>query len=103
MQPFEGIRIVDITHVLAGPFAVYQLAVLGADVIRVEHPTEPDYARTGGGDAKLSAAGMAAAYMTQGSNKRSLSLDLKTEGGREILKKLVATADVLAENFRPGA
>lgn len=103
MQPFQGVRVIDITHVLAGPFAVYQLAVLGADVIRIDHPVEPDYARRGGFDPALSAAGMAPGFMTQASNKRSLSLDLKTEAGREVLRKLVAGADVLAENFRPGA
>ena len=53
MRPFEGIRIIDITHVLAGPFAAYQLAVLGADVIKVEHPDEPDQSREGGTDRAL--------------------------------------------------
>jgi crotonobetainyl-CoA:carnitine CoA-transferase CaiB-like acyl-CoA transferase len=102
-RPFEGIRIIDITHVLAGPFAAYQLAVLGADVIKVEHPEEPDQSREGGTDRALNRRNMGTSFLTQGSNKRSITLDLKTEAGREILKKLVASADVLVENYRPGA
>ncbi|MGH7114394.1 MAG: CaiB/BaiF CoA transferase family protein [Stellaceae bacterium] len=102
-RPFEGIRIIDITHVLAGPFAAYQLAVLGADVIKVEHPDEPDQSRETGTDRALNRRNMGTSFLTQGSNKRSITLDLKTEQGREILKKLVARADVLVENYRPGA
>src|SRR5258708_10152622 len=102
-RPFEGIRIIDITHVLAGPFAAYQLAVLGADVIKVEHPNEPDQSREGGTDRAVNRSNMGASFLTQGSNKRSITLDLKQEAGREILKKLVAGADVLVENYRPGA
>jgi crotonobetainyl-CoA:carnitine CoA-transferase CaiB-like acyl-CoA transferase len=103
MRPFEGIRIIDITHVLAGPFAAYQLAVLGADVIKVEHPDEPDQSREGGTDRALNRRNMGTSFLTQGSNKRSITLDLKTEEGREILKKLVTTSDVLVQNYRPGA
>src|SRR5437588_5556250 len=102
-RPFEGIRIIDITHVLAGPFAAYQLAVLGADVIKVEHPEEPDQSSEGGTDRALNRRNMGTSFLTQGSNKRSITLDLKQESGREILKKLVAGADVLVENYRPGA
>ena len=102
-RPFEGIRIIDITHVLAGPFAAYQLAVLGADVIKVEHPDDPDQSRGSGTDRALNRAQMGTSFLTQASNKRSMTLDLKQEAGREVLKKLVAGADVLVENFRPGA
>ncbi len=102
-RPFEGIRIIDITHVLAGPFAAYQLAVLGADVIKVEHPDDPDQSRSSGTDRALNRGQMGTSFLTQGSNKRSITLDLKAERGREILKRLVAGADVLVENFRPGA
>ncbi|MBV9153074.1 MAG: CoA transferase [Alphaproteobacteria bacterium] len=102
-RPFEGIRIIDITHVLAGPFAAYQLAVLGADVIKVEHPDDPDQSRDGGTDRELNHRHMGTSFLTQGSNKRSITLDLKQEPGREILKKLVKSADVLVENYRPGA
>jgi crotonobetainyl-CoA:carnitine CoA-transferase CaiB-like acyl-CoA transferase len=102
-RPFEGIRVIDVTHVLAGPFAAYQLAVLGADVIKVEHPDDPDQSRGAGTDKALNRRNMGTAFLTQASNKRSITLDLKTEEDREILKKLVATADVFVENYRPGA
>ena len=102
-RPFEGISIIDITHVLAGPFAAYQLAVLGADVIKIEHPDEPDQSRETGTDRALNRRNMGTSFLTQGSNKRSITLDLKTKEGREILKKLVARSDVLVENYRPGA
>jgi crotonobetainyl-CoA:carnitine CoA-transferase CaiB-like acyl-CoA transferase len=103
MRPFEGIRVIDATHVLAGPFAAYQLAVLGADVIKIEDPNEPDQSRGGGTDKALNKANMGTSFLTQASNKRSMALDLKTERDRSILKQLVATADVFVENYRPGA
>jgi crotonobetainyl-CoA:carnitine CoA-transferase CaiB-like acyl-CoA transferase len=102
-RPFEGIRIIDITHVLAGPFAAYQLAVLGADVIKVEAPDEPDQSRDGGTDRALNRQHMGTSFLTQGSNKRSITLDLKQEAGREVLRRLAARADILVENYRPGA
>jgi crotonobetainyl-CoA:carnitine CoA-transferase CaiB-like acyl-CoA transferase len=102
-RPFEGIRVIDATHVLAGPFAAYQLAVLGADVIKVEHPDDPDQSRGAGTDKELNRRNMGTAFLTQGSNKRSITLDLKQEKDRETLKRLVATADVFVENYRPGA
>src|SRR5258707_6327828 len=102
-RPFEGIRIIDITHVLAGPFAAYQLAVLGAEVTKVEHPDDPDQSRSSGTDKALNRSGMGTGFLTQASNKRSITLDLKIEADREILKKLVHTADVFVENYRPGA
>jgi crotonobetainyl-CoA:carnitine CoA-transferase CaiB-like acyl-CoA transferase len=102
-RPFEGIRVLDATHVLAGPFATYQLAVLGADVIKVEHPREPDQSRGTGTDEALNRINMGTSFLTQASNKRSITLDLKTESDREILKRLVATADAFVENYRPGA
>jgi crotonobetainyl-CoA:carnitine CoA-transferase CaiB-like acyl-CoA transferase len=102
-RPFEGLRVIDVTHVLAGPFATYQLAVLGADVIKVEHPDEPDQSRGSGTDKALNRRNMGTGFLTQASNKRSITLDLKAEKDRAILKKLVATADVFVENYRPGA
>jgi crotonobetainyl-CoA:carnitine CoA-transferase CaiB-like acyl-CoA transferase len=103
MRPFEGIRVIDATHVLAGPFATYQLAVLGADVIKIEHPDDPDQSRGAGTDKELNRRNMGTAFLTQASNKRSITLDLKLEKDREILKKLVAISDVFVENYRPGA
>src|SRR5467141_2685292 len=102
-RPFEGIRVIDLTHVLAGPFATYQLAVLGADVIKVEHPDEPDQSRGAGTDKALNRRNMGTSFLAQASNKRSITLDLKLAKDRDILKKLVATADVFVENYRPGA
>jgi crotonobetainyl-CoA:carnitine CoA-transferase CaiB-like acyl-CoA transferase len=103
MRPFEGIRVIDVTHVLAGPFASYQLGVLGADVIKVEDPNDPDQSRMSGTDKPLSRKLMGTYYLTQSSNKRAITLDLKTERGRDILKELVKTADIFIENYRPGA
>jgi len=102
-RPFEGIRVIDITHVLAGPFAAYQLAVHGADVIKVENPHDPDMVRILGSDPDDNARRMGTAFLTQASNKRAITLDLKRSDGQAVLKRLVATADVLVENFRPGA
>ena len=82
-RPFEGIRIIDITHVLAGPFAAYQLGLLGADVIKVEDPNDPDQSRDSGTDNDLNHAGMGTGFLTQGSNKRAITLNLKTEQGRD--------------------
>ena len=101
-QPFTGIRVIDITHVLAGPFSTYQLAVHGADVIKVE-PPEGDMVRILGGDEADNANRMGSAFLTQASNKRSIVLNLKQQAGQDALRKLAATADVLVENFRPGA
>jgi crotonobetainyl-CoA:carnitine CoA-transferase CaiB-like acyl-CoA transferase len=103
MRPYEGIKIIDITHVLAGPFAAYQLGLLGADVIKVEHPKDYDQSRDSGGDRALNRQQMGTGYLTQASNKRAITLNLKHEKGREILKKLVKDADVLVENWRSGA
>jgi crotonobetainyl-CoA:carnitine CoA-transferase CaiB-like acyl-CoA transferase len=103
MRPYEGIKIIDITHVLAGPFAAYQMALLGADVIKVEHPTDYDQSRDTGGDRALNKQQMGTGFLTQGSNKRAITLNLKHEKGREILKKLARDADVLVENYRSGA
>src|SRR3712207_3108786 len=100
--PFAGLRVIDTTHVLAGPFAAYQLAVLGADVIKVESPEEPDQARMQGSDRRLSEERMGTMFLTQASNKRAVTLNLKTPGGVAAMKKLVETADVFVENYRPG-
>ena len=91
-RPFEGIRVIDATHVLAGPFAAYQLALLGADVIKVEHPGEPDQSRGTGPDRALNRAGMGVYALTQNANKRAVTLDLKQDGGREVMRR---TADML--------
>jgi crotonobetainyl-CoA:carnitine CoA-transferase CaiB-like acyl-CoA transferase len=103
MRPFEGIRILDITHVLAGPFAAYQLALHGADVIKIEPPDDPDQSRDSGPDIEGNRALMGSYFVTQGANKRAITLDLKQPEGQAILKRMVKDADVLVENFRPGS
>jgi crotonobetainyl-CoA:carnitine CoA-transferase CaiB-like acyl-CoA transferase len=79
------------------------LAVLGADVIKVEHPDDPDQSRGAGTDKALNHRNMGTAFLTQASNKRSITLDLKSQADRDVLKSLVATADIFVENYRPGA
>lgn len=103
MKPFAGIVVLDITHVLAGPFATYQLGMLGADVIKIENPDDCDQSRHTGSVPELNRVAMGTHFLAQNSNKRSLSLNLKTPKGREILQQLVMRADVLMENFRANA
>jgi crotonobetainyl-CoA:carnitine CoA-transferase CaiB-like acyl-CoA transferase len=102
-RPFTGLRVLDLTHVLAGPFCTYLLALLGADTIKIEPPGEPDEVRGRGVDPALNAMLMGTNYLTQGANKRALTLNLKSEKGRRILKELAATADIFVENYRAGA
>jgi formyl-CoA transferase len=89
------------TNVLAGPFATLHLALLGAEVIKIENPTDGDLARKLGNVPKLNQQLMGTSFLAQNSNKKSLTLNLKSPEGREIFKKLLKTADVLVENFRP--
>jgi CoA:oxalate CoA-transferase len=98
----DGVRVLDLTNVLAGPLAAYQLALQGAQVIKVETPGTGDLARVLGHDPKLSKKLMGASFLAQNAGKRSITLNLKSEGGKAALMRLVATADVLVENFRPG-
>ena len=97
-----GIRVLDLTNVLAGPFCGYQLAQLGADVIKIEVPGSGDLARQLGADPALNRRLMGASFLAQNAGKRSVTLDLKREAGRSLFLRLLATADVLLENFRPG-
>ncbi|ESW96774.1 CoA-transferase [Mesorhizobium sp. LSJC265A00] len=97
-----GIRILDLTNVLAGPYCAYQLALLGADVIKVETPQGGDLARQLGASPALNNGGMGASFLAQNAGKRSVVLDLKSEADRERFLDLVASADALVENFRPG-
>lgn len=99
----NGINVLDLTHVLAGPFCSYQLGLLGADVVKIENPSQPDCARGRGPDDALNAAGLGLNYQVQGANKRSLALDLRTPEGAEVLRTLARTADVLVENYATGA
>ena len=98
----EGVRVLDLTNVLAGPFCGYQLACLGADVIKVEMPGSGDTARGLGSDPELNRRRMGASFLAQNAGKRSVTLNLKHAGGKSAFRRLVATSDVLVENFRPG-
>ena len=98
----SGVRVLDLTNVLAGPFAAYQLALLGADVIKVEIPGAGDLARQLGADQSLNEERLGASFLAQNSGKRSMTVNLKSERGREVLLRAVQRADVLVENFRPG-
>jgi CoA:oxalate CoA-transferase len=97
-----GARVLDLTNVLAGPFCCYQLAQLGADVIKVEVPGSGDLARQLGADPELNRRGMGASFLAQNAGKRSITINLKSDKGRDVFRRLVASADVVVENFRPG-
>ncbi|GAA2333021.1 CoA transferase [Streptomyces cuspidosporus] len=98
----DGIRVLDLTNVLAGPLAGYQLALHGADVIKVEMPGSGDLARQLGADRALGDDLLGASFLAQNAGKRSLTLNLKDERGRAALLRAAHDADVLIENFRPG-
>jgi len=101
-MPFSGLRVVDFTHVLAGPACAYYLGLLGAEIIKVEPVGRGDCSRVRGGtDKARAAAGLSTAFLTQSGGKRSLSLDLADPRGHEIMVRLLQQADVLVENHRP--
>jgi crotonobetainyl-CoA:carnitine CoA-transferase CaiB-like acyl-CoA transferase len=102
MKLLEGVRVLDLTNVLAGPFCCYQLAQLGADVIKIEVPDSGDLARQLGADAELNKRLMGASFLARNAGKRSVTINLKNPAGKEVFYRLVATADVIVENFRPG-
>lgn len=102
MKLLDGVRVLDLTNVLAGPFCCYQLAQLGADVIKVEVPRAGDLARQLGADPGLNKRLMGASFLAQNAGKRSVTINLKNPSGKEVFRRLVATADVVVENFRPG-
>ena len=97
--PLSGIRVIELGQLIAGPFCSQLLGDFGADVIKVEAPDAPDPAR-GWGAAKVN--GQSVFWPIIARNKKSLTLNLRTEAGQAVLKKLAETADVLIENFRPG-
>ena len=100
--PLDGVRVIDLTNVLAGPLASYQMAMLGAEVIKIEVPGVGDLARKMGGDPKLGKMGMGASYCAANAGKKSLTLNLKNKRGKEVFLRLIKNADVVLENFRPG-
>lgn len=100
--PLAGLRVIDWTHVLAGPFAGYQLGLLGAEVIRIERADADDMIRSKAADPALGALGLGEAFVAQGAGKRSLAINARDPRARQALGALIAGADVLLENFRPG-
>ena len=101
MKLLSGIRVLDLTNVLSGPFATMHLALLGAEVIKIENPNGGDLARALGCLPELNKKLMGTSFLAQNANKKSVTLNLKDSEGKEIFKRLAKTADVLVENFRP--
>ena len=102
MKLLEGVRVLDLTNVLSGPFATLHLALLGAEVIKIENPEGGDLARKLGNVPKYNKQLLGTSFLAQNANKKSLTLNLKAEEGKEIFRRLVRRADVVVENFRPG-
>ncbi|MDB5875680.1 MAG: hypothetical protein JWQ07_5122 [Ramlibacter sp.] len=101
--PFSGITVLDVSRILASPFASGQLALLGANVIKIEDPGVGDAARYGHSYNKdLAKSGMSSNFLSQNSNKRAMTLNLRTEEGQEIFRKLAQSADVIVQNLRTG-
>jgi crotonobetainyl-CoA:carnitine CoA-transferase CaiB-like acyl-CoA transferase len=100
--PLDGVKVVDLTNVLAGPYCSYQLMLFGAEVVKVELPGAGDLARRLGPDPELNREQMGASFLAQNSGKKSIELDLKSSAGRAAFESMVAGADVLLENFRAG-
>lgn len=101
-RPLDGVRVLDLTNVLAGPYCTYHLMLLGAEVVKVEVPGRGDLARHLGPDPQLNAAGLGTSFLAQNAGKKSIELDLKAAAGREAFTELVTHADVLVENYRAG-
>ena len=101
MKLLSGIRVLDLTNVLSGPFTTLHLALLGAEVIKIENPTDGDLARKLGCVSKYNQMLMGTSFLAQNANKKSVTLNLKDSAGKEIFRRLVKTADVMVENFRP--
>ena len=101
MGALTGVRVLDLTNVLSGPFCTLHLALLGAEVVKIENPKAGDLARVLGNVPKLNKMLMGTSFLAQNANKKSVTLNLKAPEGKEIFKKLVAKADVVVENFRP--
>ncbi|MGN6733816.1 MAG: CoA transferase, partial [Candidatus Binatia bacterium] len=97
--PLAGIRVLDFTHVLAGPFCTRLLADLGADVVRVESSKHPDHPWP---SAFISGDGRHASYLNTNRSKRSIAIDLKNNAGQKLVGELAAVADVVIENFSAG-
>ena len=101
-RPLRGVRVLDLTNVLAGPYCSYQLMLLGAEVVKIEKPGQGDLARRLGPDSGLNRAGIGTSFLAQNAGKKSVELDLKADGDRAAFEGLLRESDVLLENFRAG-
>ena len=101
-RPLDGVRVLDLTNVLAGPYCTYHLMLLGAEVIKIEIPGRGDLARRLGPDPELNRSGLGASFLAQNAGKKSVELDLKADGDRAVFEELATHADVLVENYRAG-
>ena len=101
-RPLSGVRVLDLTNVLAGPYCSYQLMLLGAEVVKIEVPGVGDLARKLGADPSRNRAGMGSSFLAQNAGKKSVELDLKSDDDRATFEQLASSADVLLENFRAG-
>ena len=99
--PLAGIRVLDLSNVLAGPFCGYHLARLGAEVIKVENPKGGDLARRLGADPEMAKRLMGLSFVAVNAGKQSIAIDFKSPEGKEVFLRLVEKADVVLENFRP--
>ena len=102
MRLLEGIQVLDLTMVLSGPFATLHLALLGAEILKIEPPDSGDLARKLGNVPELNDRMMGTSFLAQNANKKSITLTLKHPEAQRIFRQLAETADVLVENFRPG-
>jgi CoA:oxalate CoA-transferase len=100
MKALEGIKVCDFSHVMAGPFASYMLALMGAEITKIEPPGSGDPFRNYGPDRRYD--GMSAGFIAINVGKRSIILDLKQEAGKDAARRIIAASDVVVENFRPG-
>ena len=99
MQPLAGFRVLDLSRILAGPFCAMTLGDLGAEVIKVERPGSGDDTRAWGPPF---AGGESAYYLCANRNKKSITVNLKSAAGKELIRRLVRVSDVLIENFKSG-
>ncbi len=100
-RPLEGIQVIDLTHVLAGPYCTYQLGLLGADILKIESP-RGDMVRGWGGDTEQLSLGIGSGFVPQNAGKRSVVFDITTERGSELVRETIRDADIFVENYWPG-
>src|SRR5690349_16662793 len=100
--PLSGVTVLDVTRVVAGPFCSMIFADLGATVIKIENPADPDYTRTFPPMVTVDGTQTSAFFAQFNRNKQGVSLDLRSDSGKALFLQLVRKADILVENFRPG-